>query len=140
MFKASVTQDLACPPETLWALVRDFGDTSWIPGGENAEVEGSGPGMVRTFGGGDGPPIREYLESVEESTRTLRYSIPENIPFPVTGYLATMRVLDGAAGGCRLEWTCEGEPDGVPEAEAVATIEGMYQVMIGWIRDKLAAS
>jgi hypothetical protein len=137
MGRAAVTRTLETSAGDLWRLVRDFGDVRWIPGGGSAKVEGSGPGMTRTFQGPD-RTILERLESVDEKNRTITYTIPQGVPFPVTGYRATMRVTDDG-GGARLDWSCEFTPQGVPEAQARQAIEGMYGVMIGWIQDCLRA-
>ena len=131
----TVTRTLSAPTDRVWQVVRDFGDVRWIPGGENGEIRGKGPGMVRIFAGPNGK-IREYLESVDDAKKTLVYTIPENPPFPVTGYRATMVVSDDNGKG-ELAWTCEFEPQGASAEEAGKAIETMYGVMIGWIQDLL---
>ena len=136
MAEASVTRTLDATPDDLWKLVSDFGDLSWLPGGGvGAEIEGSGPGMVRVLVGPEGK-IRERLESVDEAGRSIRYAIPEGVPFPVTDYRATMQVSDDG-GRARLAWSCRFEPDGATEAEAARAIETMYGVMMGWIQERL---
>lgn len=134
MAEVSVKREVEVSAEKLWAVVEAFGDISWMPAGTHAELEGEGPGMARVIGAGD-QSIREVLESCDADTRTLVYTIPENLPFPVTDYRSTMIVRE-SGGGSELEWSCSFEPDGVPEAEASATIEGMYGVMIGWVADR----
>jgi len=136
MPEAQVTRTTRADPDALWRVVRAFGDVRWIPGGENAEVRGEGPGQVRVLQGPTGP-IEEILESVDDATRTLVYTIPHNVPFPVTGYRSTMRVEDDDGRG-RLRWTCSFEPEGASEQEAAQAIETMYGVMIGWIEDQIA--
>ena len=157
MATARVTRTLDVPATTLWKLVSSFGDTSWMPGGAQVTLHGSGPGMERRIQAGPDKVIRERLESVDERGRTLVYTIPENVPFPVKDYRATMRVREkGAAraGSARdelasdvprsepqaseassseLDWSVSFEPVGASEAEAAKAIEGMYGVMIGWI-------
>ncbi len=95
---------------------------------------GSGPGKDRIISAGD-QKIREVMESSDDESRTLVYTIPEGVPFPVTGYRSTMRVT-GDESGAELEWVCTFEPEG-DEAQATQTIEGMYSTMLGWIRDQL---
>lgn len=133
---ASVTKTLKAPTDDLWRLVADFGDCSWMPAGTPVELEGEGEGMVRVMGG----VIREKLEACDAGKRTLRYSIAdEGAPFPCTGYLATM-VVEDDGDGSRLTWSCEATPrEGTSEAELSGTISGMYELMIGWISDKLAS-
>ena len=101
MAQAVVKQHLDLPAERVWALVADFGDISWMPAGTPVELEGSGPGMTRLIGAGD-HKIREQLESLDDASRSLVYAISEGIPFPVTGYRATMKVAE-SGGGCELQ-------------------------------------
>lgn len=125
--------DFTIPAEKLWEVVRDFGNVSWIPGIAECKLEGEGPGMFRVLTAGDGPPVRERLESVDDATLTLVYTIPEGIPFPVQNYHSTMKITP-AGNGCQLEWTCRFEPDGVSDDEARAIVEGMYGTMMGWLK------
>ncbi|MDJ0853226.1 MAG: SRPBCC family protein [Myxococcota bacterium] len=138
MGETRVKQNVDVPADRLWDLIADFGDMSWLPdGGANVRTEGSGPGMSRLIGMGDAT-IREELVSVDPGTRTLMYTIPENVPFPVTDYRATIRV-SGSDDGAEVDWSCTFEPVGVSEAQAAEAIQGMYGTMIGWIRDRAKA-
>ena len=136
MGHASVTRTLDVPADALWKVVEDFGDTSWMPAGTPCEVVGAGPGMARLIGA-PGQQIREQLESIDEAERTLVYTIPENVPFPVTDYRATMQVRE-AGSGSELSWSCEFEPDAGADQDARNAIEQIYGVMIGWIGEKAA--
>ena len=138
MSEVSMKRTLEVPASRVWDLIADFGDISWMPAGTQADVEGDGPGMARVIHAGD-RKIREVLESRDAESRTLVYTIPEGVPFPVTGYRSTMIVNDSDAG-CELEWRCSFEPDGVSEDQAGAAIEGMYAVMIGWVAERAAQS
>ena len=135
MGQARVKEAIAAPAEKVWAVIADFGNTSWMPGGGNVEVVGSGAGMARIISAGD-QKIREVLESADDATRTLVYTIPEGVPFPVTDYRATIRVT-GDASASELEWGCSFEPDGVDEGQVTTMIEGMYSTMVGWVRDSI---
>jgi hypothetical protein len=139
MARVCVKESLAFSAQQVWELVSDFGNVSWIPGLAKSEVRGGGPGMVRVLYVGQNPPIEERLESLDPKTRTLSYTIPKNIPFPVSEYRATMRVRETGPAASELEWSCELTPKGVPESQAVAMLEGMYETMIGWLRDALDA-
>jgi alkylation response protein AidB-like acyl-CoA dehydrogenase len=134
---ARVTRTLDVPADALWKLVSDFGDTSWMPGPPKVERVGSGPGMERRIQGPD-KAIHERLESVDEASRTLVYTIPVNVPFPVTDYRATMRVRAKGAGS-ELDWSASFTPAGAPGEAARKAIEGMYGMMIGWIETRVKA-
>lgn len=139
MAHVRVTRALAVPADALWKLVASFGDTSWMPAGAQVTLHGSGPGMERRIAAGPDRVIHERLESVDEAGRTLTYSIPVNVPFPVKDYRATMRVRARGAGS-ELDWSASFEPAGASEADAGKAIEGMYGVMIGWIEARVKAS
>ena len=136
MAEINVTRTLDYTPEALWSVVRAFDDLRWFPGGNDAEIRGEGIGQVRIFSGPDGK-IHEHLEARDDAAQSLTYTIPEGIPFPVTGHRSTMVVRDDGGKG-QLSWTCEFEPDGTTTEEAGAAIQGMYNVMIGWIDELLA--
>jgi len=136
MPETNVTRTLDTTPDTLWGIVRAFDDVRWMPGGgDGCEIRGEGVGQVRIFDGPNGK-IHEHLVARDDEAKSLTYTIPEGIPFPVTGYRSTMIVSDDGGQGS-LSWTCQFEPDGVPEEEAAAAIGQMYDVMIGWIGDLL---
>ena len=135
MAETNVTRTLDANPEALWAVVRAFDNVSWIPGGEDAEIRGEGIGQVRIFQGPESK-VHEHLEARDDDSRSLTYTMPEGVRFPVTGYRATRLVTDDGGRG-RLSWTCEFEPDGVTKQEASKAIEAMYGVMLGWIEDLL---
>lgn len=138
MATARVTRTLDVPAPALWKLIAAFGDTSWMPAGAQVTVVGSGPGMERRIAAGEGKQIREKLESLDDKGKTLVYTIPEGVPFPVKDYRATMRVRgDGAKSD--LDWSVSFEPAGASEADARKAIEGMYGVMIGWIEARAKA-
>ena len=95
MARTTVKAEIAVPADELWALVRDFGNVPWIPGGEEATVEGQGVGMVRALLGG---AVRERLESIDEGARRIGYTIDAGLPVPATDYHATMTVSASASG------------------------------------------
>jgi carbon monoxide dehydrogenase subunit G len=136
--EVSVTAEFDAPSERLWQVVADFGNVAWIPGMTDVRVEGQGPGMTRFLPAGD-VEIHERLESVDEQNRSIVYTIPKNIPMPISDYRATMKVEDSGSGS-RLIWSCTLEPQGVSEGEAKEIVRGMYDMMAGWIRDYLAQS
>ena len=135
---ARVTRTLDVPADALWRLIAAFGDTSWMPAGAKVTLHGSGPGMERRIAAGPGKVIRERLEFADSASRTLVYTIPENVPFPVKDYRATVRVREKGAGS-ELDWSVTFTPTGASEADAKKAIEGMYGTMIGWIEARVKA-
>ena len=135
---ARVTRTLEVPSDALWRLIAAFGDTSWMPAGAQVTVHGSGPGMERRIVAGPGKVIRERLEFADSASRTLVYTIPENVPFPVKDYRATVRVREKGTGS-ELDWSVTFTPVGASEVDAKKAIEGMYSTMIGWIEARVKA-
>jgi hypothetical protein len=127
MSKVSMSTVINGPADEVWKLLRDFnGLPRFIAAIAKSTLEGSGVGAVRTLTlDGGGPPILEKLESLDEKAQTLCYSIVTS-PLPVDGYFATVELKELGPGKCELHWGSTFEPKGVPEAEAVKIIEGVY--------------
>ena len=134
MASVRVTRDLPHPVEKVWGLVSDFANISWMPAGTECRVEGEGPGMVRHIAAGP-MTLPETLESVDDASRTLIYTIPGELPFPATNYRSTMVVRE-KSGGSQLDWSCTYDPKGDP-AQAQAAMEGLYGTLMGWVVDAL---
>ena len=139
MAEVMVSGEIGVSREALWKLLSDFGSVGWMQGVSKVEATGEGAGMTRAiFAGGD-EAILEVLESLDEDARCLRYTITRNNPLPVTDYHAHCTAVELGAERCRLDWGCSFAPAGADEASAVAAVEGMYGVLIGWVRDSLEA-
>ncbi len=139
MLEVSEKQHLDFDADRVWELISDFGDMSWLPG-VKSRVEGSGPGMLRWLLVPGAPDVPERLDSLDPATRTLTYTLLDNLPFPATDYRAQMCVTAAPDGGCELEWTIQVEPDGVPEPELRAPLEGLLRVFLDSIRSYLEAA
>ena len=132
MASATISKQIDVSADALWRLISNFGDTSWMPAGTRVTQVGSGVGMERRIALGPDKSIHERLEALDATSRTLAYTIPVNVPFPVTNYRATMRVR-AAGTGCELEWSAS--YDVAPDAAATVekSVQGMYGMMIDWI-------
>ena len=132
MASARISKRIDVSADAVWKLIASFGDTSWMPAGTQATLVGSGVGMERRIAIGPDKSIHERLLALDPATRTLRYAIPVNVPFPVTSYTATVRVTPQGAG-CELEWSASYEcaADAAPAIEK--QVQGMYGMMIDWV-------
>ncbi|HET6861146.1 MAG TPA: SRPBCC family protein [Streptomyces sp.] len=131
MATASVSLDIPAPADRVWQLIGGFDSLpDWLPYiPKSALSEG---GRVRSLENPDGSVIVERLEAFDARERSYSYSIT-SAPFPVTGYLSTLKVGEGAEPGTSVvEWSGAFTPDGVTDAEAVDLFHGIY-------RDGLAA-
>lgn len=103
---------IPAPVERVWEIVRDFnGLPGWHPLVVESRIEAAQPadqiGCVRNFRLQDGGVFRERLLGLCDRSHMCRYSIIEG-PLPVTGYVASMRLLpvtDGAQ--CFVEWRAD---------------------------------
>ena len=111
-------------PDQVWALIGGFDSLpDWLPFiPESLSSEG---GRVRSLKDPDGNSIVERLMAFDEQQRSYSYSILTS-PFPVTGYLSTLRVKADDQGSL-VEWLGEFTPAGVSDADAVALFTGIYE-------------
>ncbi len=137
MASVRLTRELEQSVDQVWGVVSDFGSIGWMPEGTEVRLEGEGPGMIRHIGAG-AMTLAETLESVDDATRTLVYTIPGEVPFPATDYRSTMVVRENGSGS-ELEWSCTFEPTGDPDA-AQAVMEGLYNTLMGWVADHLKST
>jgi carbon monoxide dehydrogenase subunit G len=141
MSKVTISEKVAAPAAEVWELLGDFGGLArWCgPVLQSCTVEGSGVGAVRTVGLPDGNSIRERLEGLDSSRRTLSYSIVGKSPIPVRDYLATCRVVETGPSECRVDWEGHFEPDGVSDEEAQRMVGSSYSGSIARVRKLLRA-
>lgn len=136
MISVMVSREFEVSAQQMWDLLGNFGDISWAPGMDRVEVEGSGPGMVRKiYMDSDGESIDEVLESMDAENMSFIYTIPRNLPMPITQYRAGPTIIDLGEGRCRVDWRGSGEPNGVSDSEAEATMKGFYDLLLGWVDD-----
>lgn len=128
MTKVSMSTELPVPVDQVWTLVGRFnGLPDWHPAVEKSEQEGEGVGSTRTLHLAGGGTIVERLESIDDKERVYSYSIVDS-PLPVANYRSTVRVRDAGEGKATVvEWSGEFLPAGGTEADAVKTIQGIYQ-------------
>lgn len=108
---------VARPAEAVWATIRDFnGLATWFSGAvSESHIEdgltGTTVGAVRSFQLGDSR-IREHLMAFDDIERSFAYGFCDPAPFPVTDYVARVRVTPVADSGASLvEWWVDFECD-----------------------------
>jgi Polyketide cyclase / dehydrase and lipid transport len=105
--EASASIDVSASSDQVWRLI--------------------GGGRVRHLANLRGDTIVERLEEFNDAARTYSYSILQ-APFPVSGYLATLRVQQAANGnGSRVEWSGKFTPEGVSAMEASRLFRRMFE-------------
>ena len=137
MAEVVVSGEIEVPSERLWDLLLDFGSVGWMQGVTQVEVQGEGEGMSRIIGEGD-QAIIEVLESIDEGAHEIGYTITQNNPMPVSDYHARCKAVSLGEGRSQLDWSCEFTPaEGTDEASAGAALEGMYGLLISWVKASL---
>jgi len=137
MAKAAAQAEIEASADAVYALLADFGSIGWMPGITKVEVDGEGEGMSRSIHAGGNEPIVEMLESLDPARRRVAYTITRNNPLPVTDYRAHCTAVPLGEGRSRLEWVGTFTPDGVDEATALARVEAMYGLLVGWVKSAL---
>jgi NADPH2:quinone reductase len=123
----SVTVTFQKPGSEVWKAIREFGEIiRWAPGIAQVKLTGSGVGAVRTITFQDGTRSEERLESLNDASRTLSYTILEST-LPVEGYVASLTVRDLGAAGCEVEWYSTFGAKGAAENEVSRMLEVYYR-------------
>ncbi|MFE6746231.1 SRPBCC family protein [Kitasatospora purpeofusca] len=127
MASTSVSRIVPATPEKVWSLVGGFDALpDWLPYiPESTALEG---GRVRRLANPDGDVIIERLVDFNETERHYSYAILE-APFPVDGYVSTLRVhaVPGREDLAEVQWSGRFNPDGATEDEVVELFTGIYR-------------
>ena len=119
--------------DEVWNLIGNFADLGWFPGNRGTEtmtVDGKLQRVVPLPGGAE---LREQQEE-DAGPHSYTYSIASG-PMPVSNYTATLAVAP-EGGGCRVIWTAEFEPAGVPAEKAEAIVGGVFETGLKGIQEK----
>jgi hypothetical protein len=104
MGQVSVKVSMPVAADKVWQTLKDFGGMNkWAPGIADLTITGTGVGAVRTMTFKDGSRVVERLESLNDASRSLSYTILEST-LPVEGYVASLTVRDLGAAGSEVEW------------------------------------
>ncbi|MFE6225869.1 SRPBCC family protein [Streptomyces sp. NPDC057854] len=139
MASTSVSRAVPASPQQVWNLIGGF-DTlpDWLPYiPESTALEG---GRVRRLKNPEGEVIVERLVDFNEAERRYSYTILQ-APFPVTGYVSTLRVhpVDGRDDIAEVQWSGRFTPAGVTDAEAEELFAGIYRDGLDVLHQALAA-
>ena len=122
--RASATVDLPASADEVWELIGGFDSLpNWLPYIPKSAL--SDGGRVRRLANPRGEEIVERLEAFDSSARSYSYSILK-APFPVSGYLSTLRVTE-SGNGSRVEWSGRFTPQGVSAGEASRLFQGIFE-------------
>ncbi|RJX78758.1 SRPBCC family protein [Pseudomonas sp. LS-2] len=124
MAKASATVRIPVSADKIWQLAGGFLSLpDWLPFiAKSVPDEG---GRIRHLTTQDGAQISERLETYDNQARTYSYSITQG-PFPVTGYLATLKVNADGDDASVVQWSGVFTPNGITDTEAETLFQGIY--------------
>ena len=86
----------------------------------------------------DGNTIVERLEALDEDAHRLSCALLTDTPF--RNCLTTMSMRDLGPYQAELAWSATFQPDGLPESDAVALLEGAFELSSRALQHFLAAS
>ncbi|MEU1874388.1 hypothetical protein RKD37_001033 [Streptomyces ambofaciens] len=139
MASTSISRVVPASPDKVWSLIGGFDALpDWLPYiPESTALEG---GRVRRLANPDGNVIVERLVDFNEAERHYSYAILE-APFPVNGYVSTLRVhaVPGRDDVAEVQWSGRFNPDGATEDEVVDLFTGIYTDGLDALRKTLAA-
>ncbi|MFE7599516.1 SRPBCC family protein [Streptomyces sp. NPDC057494] len=127
MASTSVSRVVPASPQKVWDLIGGFDALpDWLPYiPESTPLEG---GRVRRLTNPNGEVIVERLVDFNEAERHYSYAILQ-APFPVDGYVSTLRVhtVPGRDDLAEVQWSGRFTPDDTTDDEVVALFTGIYR-------------
>jgi hypothetical protein len=127
MAACSVSKVLDVAPDVAWGTIGGFLTISdWLPFADRTEsLDG---GRLRRVTARDGGTIIERLVDYDHGSMAYSYAI-EQSPWPVSGYLSTLRVfpLPDSDSGCEVVWSGRFVPTtGSTDADVVSQFATIY--------------
>jgi hypothetical protein len=137
MGQVSVKVSIPASADKVWQTLRDFGGLNkWAPGIADLSLQGAGVGAVRTLTYQDGARVVERLESLNDASRLLSYTILEST-LPLEGYVASLTVRDLGAAGCEVVWFSTFGAKGAAEQEVSRMLEVGYRKALSGLQKSL---
>ncbi|MFF2661947.1 SRPBCC family protein [Kitasatospora sp. NPDC058032] len=126
MASTSVSRTVPATPAKVWNLIGGFDALpDWLP--YIPESVASQGGRVRSLRNPEGEVIVERLVDFNETERQYSYAILQ-APFPVDGYVSTLRVhaVPGRDDLAEVQWSGRFNPVNATEQEVVDLFTGIY--------------
>jgi hypothetical protein len=137
MGQVSVKVSMPVAADKVWQTIKDFGGMNkWAPGIADLTLTGQGVGALRTMTFQDGSRVKERLESLNDASRSLTYTILEST-LPVEGYIASLTVRDLGPAGCEVEWFSTFGAKGAAEEDVSRMLELGYRRSLSGLQKSL---
>ncbi|MET8747100.1 SRPBCC family protein [Streptomyces sp. NPDC004728] len=139
MASTSVSRIVPASPGKVWSLIGGFDALpDWLPYiPESTPLEG---GRVRRLKNPNGEVIIERLVDFNETERHYSYAIL-HAPFPVNGYVSTIRVhtVPGRDDIAEVQWSGRFNPDNATGEEVTDLFTGIYRDGLDALHNTLTA-
>ncbi|MFF3787082.1 SRPBCC family protein [Streptomyces sp. NPDC001933] len=139
MASTSVSRIVPASPDKVWSLIGGFDALpDWLPYiPESTPLAG---GRVRRLKNPNGEVIIERLVDFNETERHYSYAILQ-APFPVNGYVSTIRVhtVPGRDDIAEVQWSGRFNPDNATDDEVTALFTGIYRDGLDALHNTLTA-
>ena len=124
-----VSKTISVPAAKAWNKLSSFKGIEAYSPIEKSITNGEGAGATRTCYLPEGVAIHEVLNFVEDDRMEMQYAITDG-PFPIEGYVSTIKVSAQDDRNCKITWGCEFECSAEAEPEMIKLFEGFYNVII----------
>ncbi|MER5617145.1 SRPBCC family protein [Streptomyces sp. NPDC002215] len=139
MASTSASRIVPASPDKVWSLIGGFDALpDWLPYiPESTPLEG---GRVRRLKNPNGEVIIERLVDFNETERHYSYAILQ-APFPVNGYVSTIRVhtVPGRDDIAEVQWSGRFNPDNATDEEVTDLFTGIYRDGLDALHNTLTA-
>lgn len=139
MASTSVSRIVPASPDKVWNLIGGFDALpDWLPYiPESTPLEG---GRVRRLKNPNSEVIIERLVDFNETERHYSYAILQ-APFPVNGYVSTIRVhtVPGRDDIAAVQWSGRFNPHNATDDEATDLFTGIYRDGLDALHETLTA-
>lgn len=129
MTEVQISKQIKVEAVKAWGNLSSFRGIEKISPIEKSETVGQGQGAKRTCYMPDGAEIHEVLSKVDNAVMVMQYKITEG-PFPIEGYLSTIKVEATGEDSCKITWGCEFESAPEAKQDMINLFEGFYNGII----------
>ncbi len=129
MTEVVVSKQINVTAIIAWEKLSSFKGIEEFSPIEKSKTSGTGEGATRICYLPDGAAIHEVLSMVDESSKEFQYKITEG-PFPITGYISTVKVTSTGNDSCKVTWGCEFETFPETEKEMIALFNAYYYIIL----------
>jgi len=148
--KVTEAVEINAAPETVWKVIGDFHDMSWLPGVIKTEAAGKPEFTHRKLTLQGGGVVSESLYKYDADNMSYSYRI-DNVDvkvLPVTNYSSTISVEAIDGNKSKVEWKgafYRGDPNDNPPPElndetSIAAVQALYRKGLDNLKQKVEAT